>query len=247
MSIEAMTRVWKSGLAGNDLVIALALADHAHDDGSSVHPGISLTRRKTKLSRATIQRRLHAAVERGWLELVATPAGRPRVYRIVYDRLPPFTGLPDDDDGGPHGEAPPDTDPPLGEAGGASLGEAGGASLGEALTFNNHHKPSGADARERAGGARAPSPGDDPSLAVTPDGEQAWLTMRERLRVRIGAAAYASWISRLELAEGTRSKLVICAPSRFVRDEVEKRYGYDMAELARCPVQIVFSRERSTA
>lgn len=70
---------------GNERLLALALADHARDDGSRIWPSVSELARKTVLSRSTVQRLLRRMTERGWLEQVHTATGRPgdtNEYRI---------------------------------------------------------------------------------------------------------------------------------------------------------------------
>lgn len=166
MSIDASNAVWDSGLAGNDLLLALALADHARADGSSVRPSIKRVCRKTKLSRATIQRYLRKAEADGWLQRIEARRAMPWIYRIVFNRLPIFIDTHEDNsevakpkrphnetpnkDSPPHYEAPSDDDQAHGEAGVSSIDEAGGASPSETRTFNNQKKPfsAGAGARD---------------------------------------------------------------------------------------------------
>ena len=40
---------------GGEMILALALADHAHDDGTSVYPSIESLMEKTRQSRRTVQ------------------------------------------------------------------------------------------------------------------------------------------------------------------------------------------------
>jgi hypothetical protein len=61
---------------GNELVMALALADEAKDDGTNVRPGVEALMRKTRQSRATVCRQLRRMVEQGWLLVVDAPHGR---------------------------------------------------------------------------------------------------------------------------------------------------------------------------
>lgn len=72
-------------MGGNELLLALALADHAHDDGTHIFPSVNLLAKKTRQSERTVQRCLAAMVEVGWLLLVRRSSGRPGVaneYKI---------------------------------------------------------------------------------------------------------------------------------------------------------------------
>ena len=146
MSVRVSSWVWQhSGAAGNDLLLLLALADVADDNGRC-WPSVAHLADKTKLSRATVQRRLKALREAGKI-VTRGQRGTSNVYGIVLDM--------------PQDEAPnlPQSDAPLphsagglnlipaspSEAGGASPSEAGGASPGEALpvidTSVTRHSP----------------------------------------------------------------------------------------------------------
>lgn len=121
MSVRVSSWVWQhSGAAGNDLLLLLALADVADDNGHC-WPSVGHLADKTKLSRATVQRRLKALRESG--RIVTTgQKGTSNVYGIVLDV--------------PQGEAPTppqsDTTQPHFEGGlnltPVSPSEAGGAS-----------------------------------------------------------------------------------------------------------------------
>jgi len=58
MSIRTMTRVWKNSTqAGGKLLLLLAIADFANDDGMAF-PGIDTLAKKTRQNRRTVQRQL---------------------------------------------------------------------------------------------------------------------------------------------------------------------------------------------
>lgn len=77
---------------GGEMLLALALADHAHDDGTHIFPSVALLAAKTRQSERTVQYQLRAMQAAGWLVLVNAGtggrlagqgyAGRPREYRI---------------------------------------------------------------------------------------------------------------------------------------------------------------------
>lgn len=80
---------------GGEMLLALALADHAHDDGTHIFPSVARLAAKTRQSERTIQYQLRAMQASGWLVLVNFGtggrltghglAGRPREYRINPD------------------------------------------------------------------------------------------------------------------------------------------------------------------
>lgn len=89
MSIKVMTAVFErypSG--GGEMLLALALADHASDDGTRVFPSVKALSEKTRQSERSVQYQLRRMEEAGWLILVgAGNGGRSmhREYRISLD------------------------------------------------------------------------------------------------------------------------------------------------------------------
>jgi hypothetical protein len=75
MSIAVMTAVWQRLDVVEELVLALALADWADDDGTNIFPSVELLQHKTRKSRRTVQRQLRALERVGWLELVSPRKG----------------------------------------------------------------------------------------------------------------------------------------------------------------------------
>jgi DNA-binding transcriptional MocR family regulator len=86
MSIKVMTMVFdRYPEGGNERLLALAMADHARDDGTRIWPSVAELARKTKQSRSTVQRQIRRMLERGWLQTVRSATGRPgdtNEYRI---------------------------------------------------------------------------------------------------------------------------------------------------------------------
>ncbi len=77
MSIKLMTMVFdRYPEGGSEMLLALALADHARDDGSRIWPSVGELARKTRQSTRTIQRQLQKMVASGWLEPVSAATGR---------------------------------------------------------------------------------------------------------------------------------------------------------------------------
>ena len=91
MSVRIMSMVFErypSG--GGEMLLALALADHAHDDGTSIYPSVEQLAYKTRQSERTVQYQLRAMEASGWLILVnAGNGGRGsrREYRIYGEWL----------------------------------------------------------------------------------------------------------------------------------------------------------------
>ena len=65
---------------GNELVMALALADHAHDDGTHIFPGIPALMKKTRMSERSVQNYLRKMQDIGWLQVASVSAGGPGRY-----------------------------------------------------------------------------------------------------------------------------------------------------------------------
>jgi len=68
MSVKMMSMVFdRFPLGGNERLLALALADHAHDDGTKIHPGFERLAEKVLVSERTIIRLIQKLIEIGWL------------------------------------------------------------------------------------------------------------------------------------------------------------------------------------
>jgi hypothetical protein len=76
VSIEIMSQVWKQAqLAGTELLVLLAVADHARDDGFC-WPSIPYVAEKARLSKRQAQRVLHKLTEAGYLDMIEVGRGR---------------------------------------------------------------------------------------------------------------------------------------------------------------------------
>lgn len=76
MSIKLMDKVFdRYPVGGGEMILALKLADHAHDDGTHIFPGIPLLMEKTRLPERTVQRYLQNMQRRGWLIKVFSSKG----------------------------------------------------------------------------------------------------------------------------------------------------------------------------
>ena len=73
---------------GGEMILALKLADHAHDDGTHIFPGIASLAEKTRQSERAVQYQLRSMEKSGWLILVGQAKGgrgKAREYRINPD------------------------------------------------------------------------------------------------------------------------------------------------------------------
>lgn len=88
MSVKQMTKVWEWSKAdGACLLVMLALADHADDDGFC-YPGVERIARKCRISGRSVQRHLKEMSEKGELRIesgrgVTVQGGATNRYRII--------------------------------------------------------------------------------------------------------------------------------------------------------------------
>ena len=55
--------------------------------------------------------------------------------------------------------------------------------------------------------------------------QQRWARVRHGLEKELGAAAFQSWLRPVQFGSTNNDKLILLAPTRFLRDWVESRYG----------------------
>ena len=55
--------------------------------------------------------------------------------------------------------------------------------------------------------------------------EQRWARVRHKLEQELGSAAFQSWLRPVQLGAVEEGRLLLLAPTRFLRDWVESRYG----------------------
>lgn len=85
-----MSFVWQVFPEGGSLLLlALALADYANDDGGRIYPSVATLANKVRLSKRAIQYLLRRLEKIGWLEVVSKGGGRSRTcrYRIPVGKL----------------------------------------------------------------------------------------------------------------------------------------------------------------
>ncbi|WP_454056887.1 helix-turn-helix domain-containing protein [Cupriavidus sp. Marseille-Q8015] len=146
MSVRIMSKVWELyPNGGGEMLLALALADHAHDDGTRIYPSVSQLAAKTRQSVRTVQYQLRNMEAAAWLLLCnAGNGGRNthREYRInpAWLNGADFASLAgDESDGGNGAEIAPGQKGANGDEKGAT-DDAKGAIAG--APASNRHKPS---------------------------------------------------------------------------------------------------------
>jgi hypothetical protein len=93
MSIKLMAQVWEvAEVSGSELLVLLALADFANDEGGSIYPAMKTIARKARLSIDQARRIVHKLIAAGVVELVEEGGwtgnrNRPNEYRIVLGAL----------------------------------------------------------------------------------------------------------------------------------------------------------------
>ena len=86
MSIKVMSIIWeRSERSGSELLLLLALADHA-DDSGACYPSVSRLAAKTRMSERSVQYMLRSLVESGELQI---QQGGGRSNTNVYRLCPP--------------------------------------------------------------------------------------------------------------------------------------------------------------
>ncbi len=89
MSVRASAIVWEeSQQKGSALLLLLALADYAHDDGTNAFPSVPTLAKKTRLGRRNIQLLLRKLEEAGEVAPMGLVASGTVVYRLI---LPGFS------------------------------------------------------------------------------------------------------------------------------------------------------------
>ncbi|MEZ2349566.1 helix-turn-helix domain-containing protein [Caballeronia sp. RCC_10] len=101
MSVKVMSAVWENyPVGGGELVLALALADHAHDDGTHIWPKVATLAKKTRQSERTVQYQLRKMESDGFITLVNQGKGGrnlSREYAINMEHINGANAAPVDD------------------------------------------------------------------------------------------------------------------------------------------------------
>jgi hypothetical protein len=82
MSVYVSSQVWQRyPNGGGELTLALALADHSHDDGTHIWPSIEQLAKKTRQSVRTVQYQLRKMEAARWIVLINAGNGGRNVHR----------------------------------------------------------------------------------------------------------------------------------------------------------------------
>jgi len=125
MSIKWMSKCWDMDLPPTEKLVALALADHCHDDGSEARPSRALVAKKCNISERQVIRAFKALTSKGIIEIerASTPS-TPNVYRFIWG-------------GDICGKSEVGGD--VGVTSGGVTGVTRGGDVGVTLTINNNH------------------------------------------------------------------------------------------------------------
>lgn len=104
MSIRLMSLVWDIHWpTQSHLLVALKLADHAHNDGSSIYPAKASVARQAQCSESTVSNALRALRNCGILHVVQEGGSGPRsptIYRFNVELLEALAGIKAELEGG---------------------------------------------------------------------------------------------------------------------------------------------------
>lgn len=100
MSIFQIVKVWEHEFTAPQQIVMLALADHAHDDGTSIKPGLDRVAWKTGYGERQVRRIVSSLRKSGVLVITRNHGdGRPTEYRLNWSAAkakPPYeVGKPD--------------------------------------------------------------------------------------------------------------------------------------------------------
>ena len=88
MSISLMKEVWSSSLPLLDKAVALAMADHANDDGLSIYPSQDKLARKVGCNDRSVRRAIRRLKAMGILVEIGETKWQTKEYRMIAENLP---------------------------------------------------------------------------------------------------------------------------------------------------------------
>jgi len=189
MSIKQMALVWEHEFTANELLVMLALADHANDEGGSIYPALGRVAWKTGLSRRTVQRYVSDLRKRKVLKIVKhAEDSTPNEYRIQWqyaEKKPPYMG-------GRQSDTP----------GGVDTGVQGGVTQVSTKPSVNHHLATLEETFNQA--SHIPIPEDWPMR------QKRWRTPLKRMHSMAGEQTCA--LIEQTVRQMRQDKLTISAP-----------------------------------
>lgn len=127
MSIYVMSYVWRHAkVSGSELLVLLAMADFADDEGRNIYPSMQSLSEKARLSEKQTRRIVHQLVTENVIELIEAGGwdgkrNRANEYRIVMGGTPNLGGPPVDGSTG-YSQIVPTVGTPAGGGGGPAGG-----------------------------------------------------------------------------------------------------------------------------
>ncbi len=110
MSIKVMNWVWEySPAKGTELLMLLAIADNASDDGGNAYPSVRTLARKTRMGERSVQRIVRKLAEEGHLSIKERGGRDPNRYAVLMRSelsTPPSDWHPRQNDTGGTGDTP---------------------------------------------------------------------------------------------------------------------------------------------
>ena len=89
MSIQVQKDVWKESRAnGSALLVLLAIAEHAHDDGQNAWPSVERLARMTRMSTRHVRRCIGKLVELGEIAVERSKGRRSNRYKVLLTSHP---------------------------------------------------------------------------------------------------------------------------------------------------------------
>lgn len=175
MSVHAQNWVWEhSSASGSELLMLLALADAADDQGRNAFPSVATLARKTRMARRTVQRLLARLAADGHIHVCRAGGRRSNTYTLVLDHsLEPEPAAAASAEEPPRRpQSPQPRRPPAQSTGGAKMTPR------RSDTPRHHDSPGAAQLRHSRGGtAVAPDPSStctsSSPLGSTPAAEEA--------------------------------------------------------------------------
>lgn len=107
MSLRAMTWVWDQPIAPNHKIVLLAIADHAHDDGTNAWPSAERISAMTGYSVRSVRRLIHEMVGAGYLRIEHAGTGRSTSRYAIPLHGPDLERAPQYDTEGGQPDTPP--------------------------------------------------------------------------------------------------------------------------------------------
>lgn len=269
MSIRVMNLVWKLNLPTHLRFVLLSLAKFSDDDGGSVFPSHQTIANLTGLSKRTVQRLIKRLIASGLLIIVRNVRGghRPRVYQIDLTQVRSLIAEAE------HDGHPNDRCDAQSASGTENRGDSDNKERCQSLS---PPRQSGGDVvslrREIRGDIRG-SRGDiedsqgrqslapessrpvrekeddtrTTQSAQTGDRGRTFDECRAELVAQIGEAQYKTWFEPLHWERYDGDVLIVGAPTRFIRDHVDKTFNEVLQLVFGCDVQVVMHTHRLTS